>query len=308
MRKVIVGSRRSKLALTQSGQFIDLLKEKNPGLEVEIKEIVTKGDQIVNVQLSKVGGKGLFVKEIELALYDQTIDFAIHSLKDVPSVLPEGLTVGCIPKREDPRDAFISKNNIPLSELKPGAIVGTSSLRRGAQLLSAYPHLEIKWIRGNIDTRLEKLKNEDYDAIILAAAGLNRMGWDKSIVTEYLNPEVMLPAIGQGALGIECRNDDEEIKALLSTVHDEETALCVEAERTFLNLMDGSCQVPIGGYATINNGEITFTGLIMSADGKEKFHYTAVGKDPVVLGKEVAEKMQNSGAKAIIEALNHSNE
>lgn len=306
MKKFIVGSRRSQLALTQSKQFIAKLKEKNPGVEIEIKEIVTKGDQIVNVQLSKVGGKGLFVKEIEAALYNKEIDFAIHSLKDVPSELPEGLTLGCIPDREDARDAFISKGHIKLSELKEGAIVGTSSLRRGAQILNLYPHLKIEWIRGNIDTRLRKLETENFDAIILAAAGLNRMGWGEDIVTEYLNPETMLPAIGQGALGIECRNDDLETLSLLATVHNSETEVCTQAEREFLKLMDGSCQVPIAGHAVMSNDKITFTGLIMSTDGKEKYKVTEAGTDPVVLGAKVAEAMQRNGAQKIIETLNNT--
>lgn len=306
MKKFIVGSRRSQLALTQSKQFIAKLKEKNPGVEIEIKEIVTKGDQIVNVQLSKVGGKGLFVKEIEAALYNKEIDFAIHSLKDVPSELPEGLTLGCIPDREDARDAFISKGHIKLSELKEGAIVGTSSLRRGAQILNLYPHLKIEWIRGNIDTRLRKLETENFDAIILAAAGLNRMGWGEDIVTEYLDPEMMLPAIGQGALGIECRIDDLETLSLLATVHNSETEVCTQAEREFLKLMDGSCQVPIAGHAVMSNDKITFTGLIMSTDGKEKYKVTEAGTDPVVLGAKVAEAMQRNGAQKIIETLNNT--
>lgn len=306
MKKFIVGSRRSQLALTQSKQFIAKLKEKNPGVEIEIKEIVTKGDQIVNVQLSKVGGKGLFVKEIEAALYNKEIDFAIHSLKDVPSELPEGLTLGCIPDREDARDAFISKGHIKLSELKEGAIVGTSSLRRGAQILNLYPHLKIEWIRGNIDTRLRKLETENFDAIILAAAGLNRMGWGEDIVTEYLDPETMLPAIGQGALGIECRIDDLETLSLLATVHNSETEVCTQAEREFLKLMDGSCQVPIAGHAVMSNDKITFTGLIMSTDGKEKYKVTEAGTDPVVLGAKVAEVMQRNGAQKIIETLNNT--
>lgn len=306
MKKFIVGSRRSQLALTQSKQFIAKLKEKNPGVEIEIKEIVTKGDQIVNVQLSKVGGKGLFVKEIEAALYNKEIDFAIHSLKDVPSELPEGLTLGCIPDREDARDAFISKGHIKLSELKEGAIVGTSSLRRGAQILNLYPHLKIEWIRGNIDTRLRKLETENFDAIILAAAGLNRLGWGEDIVTEYLDPETMLPAIGQGALGIECRNDDLETLSLLATVHNSETEVCTQAEREFLKLMDGSCQVPIAGHAVMSNDKITFTGLIMSTDGKEKYKVTEAGTDPVVLGAKVAEAMQRNGAQKIIETLNNT--
>ena len=282
MRKLVVGSRRSKLALTQSQQFIDELKEIEPDLDIEIKEIVTKGDKIVDKQLSKVGGKGLFVKEIQNELFNKDIDMAIHSLKDVPSIIPEGLTLGCIPDREVPFDAYISKNHTPLSELPEGSIVGTSSLRRGAQILSKYPHLEIKWIRGNIDTRLNKLETEDYDAIILAAAGLRRMGWSDDIVTTYLDKDILLPAIGQGALGIECRSDDEELLDLLKKVHNHEVAQCVTAERTFLSEMDGSCQVPIGGYATIDgNSQIEFTGLIMTPDGKERYEHTARGHNPV---------------------------
>lgn len=294
MRKLIVGSRRSKLALTQSQQFIDKLKFIDPSLDIEIKEIVTKGDKIVDKQLSKVGGKGLFVKEIQNELFNKEIDMAIHSLKDVPSMIPDGLTLGCIPDREIPFDAYIAKSHIPLQELSEGSIVGTSSLRRGAQILSKYPHLKIKWIRGNIDTRLKKLETEDYDAIILAAAGLKRMGWSDNIVTTYLDRDILLPAIGQGALGIECRSDDKELLDLLSKVHNHDVAQCVTAERTFLSEMDGSCQVPIGGYATIaQDNQIEFTGLIMSPDGKERYEHTALGTDPVKLGIEVSQVLKN---------------
>ena len=284
MRKLVVGSRRSKLALTQSQQFIDKLKQVRPELDIEIKEIVKKGDRIVDKQLSKVGGKGLFVKEIQNELFEKQIDMAIHSLKDVPSVIPEGLTLGCIPDREVPFDAYISKNHIPLRELPEGSIIGTSSLRRGAQILSKYPHLEIKWIRGNIDTRIQKLETEDYDAIILAAAGLRRMGWSDDIVTTYLDKDILLPAIGQGALGIECRSDDEELLDLLQEVHNKDVEKCVTAERTFLAEMDGSCQVPIGGYATINSQQqIEFTGLIMTPDGTERYEHTAIGDSPTAV-------------------------
>lgn len=308
MRKLVVGSRRSKLALTQSQQFIDKLKEVDPTLEIEIKEIVTKGDKIVDKQLSKVGGKGLFVKEIQHELFNKNIDMAIHSLKDVPSIIPNGLTLGCIPDREVPFDAYISKNHTPLSELTEGSIVGTSSLRRGAQILSKYPHLQIKWIRGNIDTRLKKLETEDYDAIILAAAGLRRMGWSDNIVTTYLDKDILLPAIGQGALGIECRSDDEELLELLSKVHNENVAQCVTAERTFLSEMDGSCQVPIGGYATMNSDkQIEFTGLIMTPDGKERYEHTIQGTNPVKLGKEVSRVLKDQGAYEIIRKLNEEN-
>ena len=307
MRKLIVGSRRSKLALTQSQQFIDKLKFIDPSLDIEIKEIVTKGDKIVDKQLSKVGGKGLFVKEIQNELFNKEIDMAIHSLKDVPSMIPDGLTLGCIPDREIPFDAYIAKNHIPLQELSEGSIVGTSSLRRGAQILSKYPHLKIKWIRGNIDTRLKKLETEDYDAIILAAAGLKRMGWSDNIVTTYLDRDILLPAIGQGALGIECRSDDKELLDLLSKVHNHDIAQCVTAERTFLSEMDGSCQVPIGGYATIaQDNQIEFTGLIMSPDGKERYEHTALGTDPVKLGIEVSQVLKKQGAYDIIKKLNEA--
>ena len=305
MRKLVVGSRRSKLALTQSKQFIDKLKAIDPPLEIEIKEIVTKGDRIVNQQLSKVGGKGLFVKEIQNELFNNDIDMAIHSLKDVPSIIPEGLTLGCIPDREIPFDAYIAKNHVPLEELPKNSIVGTSSLRRGAQILSKYPHLKIKWIRGNIDTRLNKLETEDYDAIILAAAGLKRMGWSDDVVTTYLDKDTLLPAIGQGALGIECRSNDIELLELLQKVHNNEVANCVTAERTFLASMDGSCQVPIGGYANYNNNnEIEFTGLIMTPDGKERYEHTEVGTDPVKLGNRVSEILKEQGAYEIIRKLN----
>ena len=307
MRKLIVGSRRSKLALTKSQQFIDKLKFIDPSLDIEIKEIVTKGDKIVDKQLSKVGGKGLFVKEIQNELFNKEIDMAIHSLKDVPSMIPDGLTLGCIPDREIPFDAYIAKNHIPLQELSEGSIVGTSSLRRGAQILSKYPHLKIKWIRGNIDTRLKKLETEDYDAIILAAAGLKRMGWSDNIVTTYLDRDILLPAIGQGALGIECRSDDKELLDLLSKVHNHDVAQCVTAERTFLSEMDGSCQVPIGGYATIaQDNQIEFTGLIMSPDGKERYEHTALGTDPVKLGIEVSQVLKKQGAYDIIKKLNEA--
>lgn len=307
MRKLIVGSRRSKLALTQSQQFIDKLKFIDPSLDIEIKEIVTKGDKIVDKQLSKVGGKGLFVKEIQNELFNKEIDMAIHSLKDVPSMIPDGLTLGCIPDREIPFDAYIAKNHIPLQELSEGSIVGTSSLRRGAQILSKYPHLKIKWIRGNIDTRLKKLETEDYHAIILAAAGLKRMGWSDNIVTTYLDRDILLPAIGQGALGIECRSDDKELLDLLSKVHNHDVAQCVTAERTFLSEMDGSCQVPIGGYATIaQDNQIEFTGLIMSPDGKERYEHTALGTDPVKLGIEVSQVLKKQGAYDIIKKLNEA--
>ncbi len=304
MPKFIVGSRRSQLALTQSKQFINTLKQAHPELDIEIKEIVTKGDEIVNVQLSKVGGKGLFVKEIEQALFNKEIDMAIHSLKDVPSELPDGLQISCIPSREDRRDAYIANDHLKLKDLAPNSVVGTSSLRRGAQIKSIRPDVEIQWIRGNIDTRLKKLNDGQYDAIILAAAGLHRMGWSEDVITEYLEPELMIPAIGQGALGIETRVGSE-IEHYLKSVHDDETARTTTAERIFLAQMDGSCKVPIGGYATINEqDEVQFTGLIMSEDGQEKYMDTATHHDAKEAGLLVAKALYEQGAKEIIDRLN----
>lgn len=303
MRKIIVGSRRSKLALTQTNQFIDKLKAAGAPFEFEIKEIVTKGDRILDVTLSKVGGKGLFVKEIEQALRDKEIDFAVHSMKDMPSVLPEGFVIGCVPEREDPRDAFISNDHVKFMDLPVGAVVGTSSLRRSSQLLLLRPDLDIQWIRGNIDTRLEKLRSGDFDAIILAAAGLKRMGWKDDIVTEFLDIEDCLPAIGQGALGIECREDDKELLAELAKINHRETELAVTAERKFLKDMDGSCQVPIAGYATINGEEVSFTGLIAAPEADQVFKETSVNSDPVEAGRVVAEKISAQGGYDLIQRV-----
>ncbi|MCR8850151.1 hydroxymethylbilane synthase [Rossellomorea sp. SC111] len=304
MRKIIVGSRRSKLALTQTNWVIDQLKALDPSYDFEVKEIVTKGDQILDVTLSKVGGKGLFVKEIEQAMLDKEIDMAVHSMKDMPAVLPEGLTIGSIPVREDHRDAFISKNHVALKDLPGGAIVGTSSLRRGAQILSVRPDLEIKWIRGNIDTRLSKLQNEDYDAIILAAAGLSRMGWTSDVVTEFLDPDLCLPAVGQGALSIECRNDDDEVLELLEKFACEETTSTVTAERAFLHKMEGGCQVPIAGFAELkDNGDVALTGLVASPDGQTIYKEYMTGQDPKEVGERVAASLTKQGAKALIDQV-----
>lgn len=304
MRKIIVGSRRSKLAMTQTKWVIEQLKKIAPQYEFEIKEIVTKGDKILNVTLSKVGGKGLFVKEIEQAMLDKEIDMAVHSMKDMPAVLPDGLVIGGIPEREDHRDALISKNHVKFQDLKPGAIIGTSSLRRSAQILAKRPDLEIKWIRGNIDTRLEKLKNEDYDAIILAAAGLSRMGWTADVVTEFLEPEICLPAVGQGALAIECRGNDHELLSLLEKFTCQKASRAVHAERAFLNKMEGGCQVPIAGYAYVNEEDtIVMTGLVASPDGKTIFKTQKLGTDPIQIGEETAEHLIAHGAKVLIEQV-----
>lgn len=306
MRKFIVGSRRSGLAMTQSRQFIDSLKSHYPDMDIEIKEIVTKGDRIVDVQLSKVGGKGLFVKEIEQALADKEIDMAIHSLKDVPSSMPEGFTIACVPEREDMRDAFLANNKVHFKDLPAGSVVGTSSLRRGAQLLAMRDDIEVKWVRGNIDTRIKKMESGEYDAIVLAAAGLKRMGWSDNIVTEYFDPESFIPAIAQGALGIECRSGDKELIEMLQKVHSDVDATCTSAERAFLKRMDGSCQVPIGGYAAYEDGELYLTGLIMPEDGSEQYIVKKSHQDPDTLGNLVADEMERIGAKDIIDRINES--
>lgn len=304
MRKIIVGSRRSKLALTQTNWVINQLKALDPSFDFEVKEIVTKGDRILDVTLSKVGGKGLFVKEIEQAMLDKEIDMAVHSMKDMPAILPEGLVVGCIPEREDHRDALISKNHIRFDDLKPGAIVGTSSLRRAAQLLARRPDIEIKWIRGNIDTRLEKLETEEYDAIILAAAGLSRLGWASDVVTEFLDPDICLPAIGQGALSIECRGDDEQLLELLKKFTCEKTDATVRAERAFLHKMEGGCQVPIAGFAELNDKEeIVLTALVGSPDGKIIYKEQITGKNPEEVGIAAANSLIKLGGKELIDQV-----
>ncbi|MDG5786890.1 hydroxymethylbilane synthase [Evansella sp. AB-P1] len=304
MRKIIVGSRKSNLAMTQTNWVIDRLNELGFDVEFEVKEIVTKGDKILDVTLSKVGGKGLFVKEIEKAMYDGEIDIAVHSMKDLPAAMAEGLTIGAVPKRVDPRDAFISNSGEKLMELPPGSIVGTSSLRRGAQVLAQRPDLEIKWIRGNIDTRLKKCREEEYDAIILAAAGLERVGWTKDIVTEFLEPDVCLPAVGQGALGIECRENDSEILDMLAKINDPVTEKVVTAERAFLHTVEGGCQVPIAGYATLlEDGQVSLTALVASPDGREIFRESIIGNDPEAIGVEVAQKILNQGAKEVLDKV-----
>ncbi|MFD2637553.1 hydroxymethylbilane synthase [Piscibacillus salipiscarius] len=301
MRKIVIGSRRSNLAMTQTEWVIEQLKKHTKDYEFEVKKIVTKGDKILDVTLSKVGGKGLFVKEIEQAMFDHEIDMAVHSMKDMPSQLPEGLEIACVPEREDHRDAFISNDHVQLDDLKEGAVVGTSSLRRGAQILAYRPDLKIHWIRGNIETRLRKLKEENFDAIILAAAGLKRMGWSTELITQYLEPEVSLPAVGQGALAIECRESDDDLKELLSNINDEYTATTVSAERKFLSMLEGSCSVPIAAYAIREGDQITLTGLVSSSDGKTVLKTQSTSNDPIQAGEEVANELIKQGAKDLVE-------
>lgn len=309
MKTIIVGTRQSALALTQTGQAVELLKQlaSEHGIECqfEIKKIVTKGDRILDVTLSKVGGKGLFVKEIEQALTDGEIDIAVHSMKDMPFELPEGLVVGAIPKREDARDALITRGGRSLDELPQGALVGTSSLRRASQLQHHRPDLRIESIRGNIDSRLRKLEEENFDAIMLAAAGLHRIGWQDRI-SSYLPPELCLPAVGQGALCIECRGSDAFVLDLLGKFQHEPTALAVRAERAFLGRLNGGCQVPLGAYASVENSSgddaplLTLTGMVGTPDGVTMLKETASGNDPEALGALIAEKLISQGAEKIL--------
>ena len=302
MRKIIVGSRRSKLALTQTNWVIQQLKNLGLPFEFEVKKIVKKGDRILDVTLSKVGGKGLFVKEIEEALLTKEIDMAIHSMKDMPALLPEGLTIGCVPIREDHRDVLISKDGKTFEELKEGAIVGTSSLRRSAQLLAKRPDLQIKWIRGKVDTRLQKLKEEDYDAIILAAAGLKRLGWSSEVITQYLDDSLLYCCWTRCSNRIECRAADEELLQALQSFTNVETEKAVTAERSFLNLMEGGCQVPIAGYAFVNDqGEVTLTALVGSPDGKIILKEQVTGLDALEVGRKAAEAIKLKGGQKLID-------
>ena len=309
MKKLIkIGTRASLLAVTQSTWVKNRIEEQYPDTSVELVRITTKGDKILDVPLAKVGGKGLFVKEIEDALLRKEADLAVHSLKDCPTELPDGLEVTVFPLREDPRDALISKNGVSLAELPQGAKVGTSSLRRLSQLKKLRPDLQIESLRGNLDTRLRKLDEGMYDAIILAAAGLNRLGLGDR-VTEYLDPDVMLPAIGQGSLGIEFRSDDERMREILSAIHHEETALCVRAERSFLLRLEGGCQVPIGAYAVLENDKITLEGLVADEEGNEVIRRSITGpsSDPEALGTSLADEILEAGGRTILEKVYSGN-
>ncbi|MBW2163894.1 MAG: hydroxymethylbilane synthase, partial [Deltaproteobacteria bacterium] len=267
-KKLRLGTRKSLLALSQSNWVKKEIETHWPDVNVDLVQFTTKGDKILDVPLAQVGGKGLFVKEIEDALLRKDADFAVHSLKDVPAELPEGLEVTIFPDREDPRDALISRAGFRLEELPEGARVGTSSLRRIAQLKNARPDLEVAPLRGNIDTRLRKLDEGQYDAIILAAAGLRRLGLEQRII-QLLEPEVMLPAVGQGALGIEFRSMDTEVKRILASVHHEETSICVRAERAFLFRLEGGCQVPIGAFARLNGETLELEGMVGNEAGTD---------------------------------------
>jgi hydroxymethylbilane synthase len=296
-----IGTRGSLLALQQSQWVRDTLMNHWPGLVVDLQVIKTTGDKIQDVPLAKVGGKGLFVKEIEDALLAREVDLAVHSMKDVPAILPDSLIIAAIPCREDPRDVLVTRGIPSLEELPREAKVGTSSLRRAAQVKALRPDLRVENLRGNLDTRLRKVEEGHYDAIILAAAGLHRMGWQARI-SHYLEPEQFLPAVGQGALGIEARADDAEVLAHLTPLHHPDTEVAVAAERSFLKELEGGCQVPIGGYARVVGDMVEFTGLVAAVDGSVLLRRG--GKAPVAeaaeLGLRVAQELLAAGGKAIL--------
>ena len=302
--KLTIGTRQSLLALWQSNHIAALLREKYPECEVVLKKIVTKGDRILDVPLAQIGGKGLFTKEIETELLDGTIDLAVHSLKDMPTVLPEGLCLTAITERANERDAFVSNKYSSFEELPLGAVVGTSSLRRKAQLLAARPDLEIRDLRGNVDTRLRKLDEDLYDAVILAAAGLERLGHGDRI-TALIPPEVCLPAVGQGALAIEARTADSEVRDMLSFLNCTSTKQATDAERAFLGLVEGGCQVPIGVHADVQADKINIEAIIASLDGSTVLRDTISGeaKDAAELGKTLGKKMLAAGGQEILAAI-----
>ncbi|MEB3795751.1 MULTISPECIES: hydroxymethylbilane synthase [Acinetobacter] len=304
MKTLKIATRQSPLALWQAEHIRARLQELHPDLTVELVKFVTQGDKILDTPLAKIGGKGLFVKELEAALLDGRADLAVHSMKDVPMALPEGLTLAVICEREDPLDAFVSNHFEKFADLPQGARVGTSSLRRKSQILKQRPDLQIIDLRGNVGTRLGKLDDGQYDAIILASAGLKRLGLENRI-RHTIEPNVSLPAVGQGALGLECRADDQDVLALIQPLLHIETDVCVRAERAFNAYLEGGCQVPIAGYATLQDGKIHIEGRVGSVDGQTLLR--AELNDEIhnaqQLGENLARNLLEQGAGDLLKAL-----
>ena len=306
MRKhLVIATRGSRLALWQAAHVKHLLEELDPALVISLNVIKTQGDIILDVPLAKVGGKGLFVKEIEEALLDGRADLAVHSIKDVPMELPEGLLLGCVPPRESATDCFLSCNYPSFEALPRGAHVGTSSLRRQAQLLALRPDLVISSLRGNVDTRLRKLEEGAFDAIVLATAGLQRLGLRAPYMLPFA-PERVMPAVGQGALGIECREDNYDLLVLLASLEDRDTRVCVDAERAFLAGLDGGCQVPIAAHARLVDEEtLVLEGLVAEVDGSLILRGERRGDaiDSSKIGESLAQELLDGGARTILEKL-----
>ncbi len=306
-REIRIATRKSALALWQANHVKARLEQLHPGLQVSLVPMVSRGDKLLDAPLAKIGGKGLFVKELETALLAQEADIAVHSMKDVPMAFPEGLGLYCICEREDPRDAFVSEHYPDLAALPAGSVVGTSSLRRQAQLLARHPDLQVRFLRGNVNTRLARLEAGDYDAIILAAAGLIRLGFAARI-RSFMALDDSLPAGGQGAVGIECRTGDQALRALLAPLNHPETALRVRAERALNRHLNGGCQVPIACYAELDDGQLWLRGLVGTPDGRTLLQAgrQASSTDPEALGIQVAEDLLGLGAGAILAALPQS--
>ena len=299
-----IGTRASKLALWQADWVKSALTEAYPNQPIELVTIKTKGDKILDVPLAKVGGKGLFVKEIEQALLDGWIDIAVHSMKDMPAKIPDGLCIGAIPAREDPADVLISKNGIYFSKLKQGSTIGTSSLRRGAQIRNRRPDIIIVPLRGNVETRMRKLQTENMEAVVLAAAGIKRLNLAHRI-TEHLNFDVLLPAVGQGALSIEIRQNDPYIQPMINSLDDPHTRAIVMGERAFLNYLGGSCQVPIAGHGEIHRNTFNLTGLVADLNGSRILKATLTGSADATetIGIRLAQQLLDQGADKILEKL-----
>ena len=299
-----IATRQSPLAVWQAEYVADLLQQLFPQVSIELVKMVTRGDKILDAPLAKVGGKGLFVKELEQGLLDKIADIAVHSMKDVPVEFPEGLHLAAILSREDPSDAFVSNHYPSLDALPANARIGTSSLRRQCQIQARFPQAEILPLRGNVNTRLAKLDAGDYDAIILASAGLKRLGMQQRIA-QTLPSDVSLPAIGQGAIGIECRQDDVMINQMLQALHDIETGICVRAERAMNARLNGGCQVPIAGFAQLREGKLCMQGLVGSPDGKQIFRVQGEGtpEQPEALGTSLAEELLAAGAGQVLAEL-----
>ena len=301
---LIIGTRQSLLAMWQSNYIAGRLREEYPGCEVTLKKIVTKGDRILDVPLAKIGDKGLFTKEIEQELLDGTIDLAVHSLKDMPTVLPQGLCLTAITERANAGDAFVSNKYNSIEEMPESSVLGTSSLRRRAQFLAKRPDLKIVDLRGNVDTRLKKLDEGQMDAIILAAAGLTRLGHEDRI-KQIIPHDYCLPAVGQGALAIECRSDNFQVRQMLDFLNDMSTKQATDAERAFLGLLEGGCQVPIGVHAEVRDGHLNMTAVIASLDGSILLRDTAEGEaaDAAAIGRALGQKMLDNGGKEILAAI-----
>lgn len=307
MKTVRIATRKSALALWQAEYVKQQLEYHHPDIQVELVKMTSQGDRILDAPLAKIGGKGLFVKELENALLEGRADIAVHSMKDVPMEFPEGLGLGVICPREDPRDAFVSNHYASLDELPQGAVVGTSSLRRQCQILAARPDLTIQFLRGNVNTRLARLDDGQYDAIILAAAGLIRLEMADRI-RNCLDTDLSLPAAGQGAVGIELRHDDEETRRLIAPLHDAQTAIRVGAERAMNRRLNGGCQVPIGGFAELDGDRLFLRGLVGSPDGQTIYRseVTCAAGDYESAGIQVAESLLKQGANKILAELSHS--